>query len=266
MRLARVRVHHDGTEHYAAVVAAPTGPGGPDGIEYVLLERNPFDGSAEPLRQPDGPRIPARSVTLLSPVPDSAKAVGIGRNYAGTVDGPGDSPLFLKPSTSLLAHGEPIVQPAFSDEIGFEAELAVVIGRTCSRVPHGSAQEYVLGYTCANDVTARDAQRSDGQWTRAKGFDTSCPIGPWIVTGIDVADLGITARRNGVVVQHGRTSQMLLEIAGLIERVSAAMTLNPGDVLLTGTPVGAGGLSVGDEIEVEIESVGRLANRVVAIR
>ncbi|MFJ5951152.1 fumarylacetoacetate hydrolase family protein [Streptomyces noursei] len=258
MRLARVLTA--GAEQYASVVE------GPQGTAYALLSTDPFD-SARPFRDAcpsTGRLLGAHEVTLLPPVPATAKIVGIGRNYAGTETGSGEAPLFLKPHSALLAHGLPIVRPAFSDEIAFEAELAVVIGRTCRQVSRDEALSYVLGYTCANDVTARDAQRSDGQWTRAKGFDTSCPLGPWIVTAIDARDLAITARRNGTVVQQGRTSQMLLDIAGLIERVTAVMTLVPGDVLLTGTPVGAGALNLGDEIEVHIESVGTLSNPVVA--
>jgi 2-keto-4-pentenoate hydratase/2-oxohepta-3-ene-1,7-dioic acid hydratase in catechol pathway len=145
----------------------------------------------------------------------------------------------------------------------FEGELAVIIGRLCREVPLERAQDVIFGYTCANDVTARDLQSRDGQWTRAKGFDTFCPIGPWIETQADPTDLGLTTSVNGEIKQHARTSEMVHDVPTLIAFVSQVMTLLPGDVILTGTPAGVGPLQHGDEVSVTIESIGTLRNRVI---
>ena len=216
-----------------------------------------------------GQRYPLAEVRLLAPVLPS-KVVAVGRNYAGHVRemGDGDLPqepvLFLKPSTSVTGPGDRIAYPVkLTDRVDYEGELAVIIGRLCRDVPKERAEDVIFGYTCANDVTARDLQLRDGQWTRAKGFDTFCPLGPWMETGTDPSDLGITTTVNGEVRQHARTRELLWDVPSLIEHVSAVMTLLPGDVLLTGTPEGVGPLADGDEVSVTIESIGTLTNKVV---
>jgi 2-keto-4-pentenoate hydratase/2-oxohepta-3-ene-1,7-dioic acid hydratase in catechol pathway len=166
----------------------------------------------------------------------------------------------------VIGPGDAIVYPTFSGNVHHEAELAVVIGRLCRDVPRERAKDVILGYTCANDVTARDTQQTEKQWARAKGFDTSCPLGPWIETGLDIeaaSDLVITATVNGELKQAGRTGQMINSIEDLIVNITEAMTLLPGDVILTGTPAGVGPLSVGDEVAVTIEGIGTLTNKVI---
>jgi 2-keto-4-pentenoate hydratase/2-oxohepta-3-ene-1,7-dioic acid hydratase in catechol pathway len=220
-----------------------------------------------------GERYPLAEVRLLAPVLPS-KVVAIGKNYAEHVremremyaDGevPAEPVMFLKPSTSVTGPGGPISYPVkLTERVDFEGELAVIIGRLCREVPRERAADVIFGYTCANDVTARDLQARDGQWTRAKAFDTFCPLGPWMETGADPADLGITTTVNGNVRQHARTSELLWDVPALIEFVSSVMTLLPGDVLLTGTPEGVGPLADGDEVSVTIESIGTLTNKVV---
>jgi 2-keto-4-pentenoate hydratase/2-oxohepta-3-ene-1,7-dioic acid hydratase in catechol pathway len=174
------------------------------------------------------------------------------------------SPLiFLKPSTSIIGPGESIALPWQSEKVEHEAELAVVIGRLCSDVPIDRVQEVILGYTCANDVTARDLQQADGQWSRAKGFDTFCPIGPWIETDLDVEDARITCSVDGVLRQAGSTNDMVHDIATLIAYISSIMTLIPGDIILTGTPAGVGPIVAGNNVTVAIEGIGTLINPVV---
>jgi 2-keto-4-pentenoate hydratase/2-oxohepta-3-ene-1,7-dioic acid hydratase in catechol pathway len=212
--------------------------------------------------------LPLAEVRLLAPVLPS-KVVAIGKNYASHAAEMGgevpENPLiFLKPSTSVIAHRDAIASPPSSERVDFEGELAVVISRLCRDVPEDRAMEVVLGYTCANDVTARDQQRTDGQWSRAKGYDTFCPLGPWIETDVDPSDLAITTTLNGEVKQSSRTSQIVHKIPALITYVTACMTLLPGDVILTGTPDGIGPMLVGDEVSVEIEGIGTLTNPVVA--
>jgi 2-keto-4-pentenoate hydratase/2-oxohepta-3-ene-1,7-dioic acid hydratase in catechol pathway len=207
-------------------------------------------------------------VRLLAPVLPS-KVVAVGRNYADHAREMGSEPpaepvLFLKPSTAVVGHGDPIAYPVkLTQRVDYEGELAVIIGRLCREVPAAQAAEVIFGYTCANDVTARDLQARDGQWTRAKGFDTFCPLGPWIETDADPADLGLTTVVNGEVRQQARTSQLLYDVPALVEYVSTVMTLLPGDVLLTGTPAGVGPLEDGDEVSVTIENIGSLRNTVV---
>lgn len=205
-------------------------------------------------------------VTLLAPVLPS-KVVGIGRNYAEHAQELGnevpDVPIvFLKPSTSVVGPDSVIAYPSVSTNVHYEAELAVVIGRLCREVPVERAHEVVLGYTCANDVTARDLQNAEKQWGRAKGFDTFCPLGPWIETQLDPTDLAVTCTVNGDLRQAGRTAQMITGIPQLIAHITEAMTLLPGDVILTGTPAGVGPLVPGDEVSVTVEGVGTLTNRV----
>jgi 2-keto-4-pentenoate hydratase/2-oxohepta-3-ene-1,7-dioic acid hydratase in catechol pathway len=215
-----------------------------------------------------GATFPLDDVRLLAPVLPS-KVVAVGRNYADHAREMGSEPpaepvLFLKPSTAVVGHGDPIAYPVkLTQRVDYEGELAVIIGRLCREVPAAQAAEVIFGYTCANDVTARDLQARDGQWTRAKGFDTFCPLGPWIETDTDPADLQLTTEVNGEVRQQARTSQLLYDVPALVEYVSTVMTLLPGDVLLTGTPAGVGPLEDGDEVSVTIENVGSLRNTVV---
>jgi 2-keto-4-pentenoate hydratase/2-oxohepta-3-ene-1,7-dioic acid hydratase in catechol pathway len=222
--------------------------------------------------QPTDDVVPLADARLLAPVLPS-KVVAVGRNYAehakemgGNTDPTTEPPIvFLKPSTSVVGPGDAVQYPVgISEEVSYEGELAVVIVRLCREVPPSRVRDVVLGFTCANDVTARDLQRSESQWGRAKGFDTFCPLGPWVSTDVDPADLAITTTVNGELKQAGRTSQMLRSVDELVSHVSMAMTLLPGDVILTGTPAGVGPLAVGDQVSVTIEQVGTLTNRVVA--
>ena len=238
-----------------------------DGLVVAELLGHPFGIGDEAIRL-TGVRYPLADVRLLAPVLPS-KVVAIGRNYADHAaelgnEVPDDPIIFLKPSTAVVGPRDPIVYPAqLSERVDFEGELAVVIGRLCRQVPPERVGEVIFGYTCANDVTARDIQARDGQWTRAKGFDTFCPLGPWIETEVDPSDLELTTRVNGEVRQRARTSQLRFGVPALIAYVSQIMTLLPGDVLLTGTPAGGGPLTAGDQVSVTIESIGTLTNRVV---
>lgn len=218
-----------------------------------------------------GDPVPVSDVRLLAPVLPS-KVVAVGRNYAEHVQEMGEEVdtsappvVFLKPSTSVVGPGDPVQYPVgVSTDVHYEGELAIVISRLCREVPVERAADVVLGFTCANDVTARDLQRTEVQWGRAKGFDTFCPLGPWVATGVDPADLAVTTTVNGELKQAGRTSQMMRGVDELVAHVTQAMTLLPGDVILTGTPAGVGPLAVGDEVSVTIEQVGTLTNTVVA--
>jgi 2-keto-4-pentenoate hydratase/2-oxohepta-3-ene-1,7-dioic acid hydratase in catechol pathway len=235
----------------------------PDGLTVAPLAGHPFG----PVRL-TGDRHPLAAVRLLAPVLPS-KVVAIGRNYADHArelggEAPAEPVVFLKPSTAVVGPADAVVYPPQSAEVHHEAELAVVIGRLCREVPRERVPEVVLGYTCANDVTARDLQRRDDQWGRAKGFDTFCPIGPWVVTDLDASDLAITCTVNGELRQAGRTAQMIHDVADLVGHVSSIMTLLPGDVLLTGTPEGVGPVTVGDRIAVTVEGIGTLENRVIS--
>ena len=239
----------------------------PDALVVAELLGHPFGIGDEPVRL-TGSRYPLADVRLLAPVLPS-KVIAIGKNYADHVREMGGEPppepvIFLKPSTAVIGLRDPIVYPAeLSERVDFEGELAVVIGRLCRQVPAARVPEVIFGYTCANDVTARDLQARDGQWARAKGFDTFCPLGPWIQTDIDPADLELTTVVNGEIRQNARTSQLLHGVTALISYVSAVMTLLPGDVLLTGTPAGVGPLKEGDEVSVSIENIGTLTNGVI---
>jgi 2-keto-4-pentenoate hydratase/2-oxohepta-3-ene-1,7-dioic acid hydratase in catechol pathway len=200
--------------------------------------------------------------------PRPSKIVAIGRNYRehaaelGNVAPDQEPLLFLKAPSALVVGGGEIVLPPESSRVDYEGELALVIGRTIKRWPQESWMDALAGVCCANDVTARDLQKKDGQWARAKSFDTFCPIGPEIVADLDPSDLVIETRVNGAMKQSGRTSQMVFSPAFLVAYVSRMMTLLPGDLILTGTPAGIGPLSPGDVVEVEIEEVGVLRNRV----
>jgi 2-keto-4-pentenoate hydratase/2-oxohepta-3-ene-1,7-dioic acid hydratase in catechol pathway len=175
-------------------------------------------------------------------------------------EAPSEPLMFLVPNTAVVGPGDPVVLPPQSSNVHYEGELAVVIGRMCKDVAPEEAASVIFGYTCANDVTARDLQFGDGQWARAKGFDTFCPLGPWIETDLDPADLSLVTRVDGEVVQDGHTSDMVHGVAALIAHASAAFTLLPGDVILTGTPAGVGPVEPGQRVEVEIQDIGTLSN------
>jgi len=216
-----------------------------------------------------GEKVPLEDVRLLAPVIPRSKVVGIGRNYAEHAaelanEVPGEPLVFLKPNTSVVGPDDAIVYPEQTQNLHYEGELAVVIGRICRDVPVEDVAKVVHGYTVGNDVTARDLQKKDGQWARAKGFDSFCPLGPWIETDLDVNDLGVRTLVGDEVRQDGRTSQMVFDVPTLVSYVSSFMTLLPGDVLLTGTPAGVGPMQVGDRVSVTVEGIGTLANRVVA--
>lgn len=212
-----------------------------------------------------GERVELDDARLLAPVIPRSKIVAIGRNYADHAaelgnEVPVEPLMFLKPNTAIIGPGDPVVMPPQSERVDYEGELAVVIGRLCKDVPEDQVADVVFGYTCANDVTARDLQTKDGQWSRAKGFDTFCPIGPWIQTELDVTDVRLTTRLDGETVQDSRTSLLMHSVATLIAYVSAMMTLLPGDLLLTGTPAGIGPVRSGQRVDVEIEGIGVLSN------
>ncbi|MEO7294819.1 MAG: fumarylacetoacetate hydrolase family protein [Candidatus Limnocylindria bacterium] len=217
---------------------------------------------------PEGADVGGLSeLSLLAPATPSV-VVCVGRNYrehAAEFDNPvPDEPLlFLKPSASIIGPGAEIHYPALSKRVDPEAELALVIGRETHRVPAERAMEFIGGYTCANDMTARDIQKSDAQWTRGKGFDTFCPLGPWIETELDPGDLRVTCTVDGEVRQDGRTRDLIFPIPYLIEYISRFMRLLPGDVILTGTPEGVTPMEVGQTVVVEVEGLGRLENRLV---
>lgn len=211
-------------------------------------------------------------VRLLAPVLPRSKVVGIGRNYAAHAaelgnDVPSEPLIFLKPNTSVVGPGDPVFYPRQSHEVHYEGELAVVIGRICRDVPIERVRDVIHGYTVANDVTARDLQRSDVQFTRAKGFDSFCPLGPWIETELDdelEAGARVQTYLNGDLVQDGKTSDMVFDVPALVAYVTSVMTLLPGDVILTGTPEGVGPMRVGDEVEVTVSGIGSLPNKVVS--
>jgi 2-keto-4-pentenoate hydratase/2-oxohepta-3-ene-1,7-dioic acid hydratase in catechol pathway len=251
-----VRFRHDGRDLYGAV----------EGDRVTAL-----DGAIESLTPAVGAKPVALSeVRLLAPTVPS-KIVAIGLNYAdhaaeGNRELPKEPMLFIKPSTAVIGPGDAIVYPPQTANLHHEGELAIVIGKTARNVAQHEARQFVLGYTCANDVTARDLQRRDVQFTRGKGFDTFAPLGPWIVTDLDPSDLALEARVNGEVRQKSRTSQLIFNCDFLVSYISSAMTLLPGDVISTGTPAGVGAMKVGDVVEVEIEQIGCLRNTIAAPR
>ena len=226
----------------------------------------------DPLYRPvqfTGERLPLSELRLLAPVIPRSKIIGVGRNYADHAaelgnEVPAEPLLFLKPNTAVIGPGDPIVLPRQSNEVHFEGELAVVIGKLCRDVPAERALDVIFGYTVGNDVTARDLQRTDDQWARAKGFDTFCPLGPWLETELDPADLALRTAVNGAVRQDARTSKLIFDIPALVTYISAVFTLLPGDVILTGTPAGVGRIVAGDRVEVTVERIGTLDNRVVS--
>jgi 2-keto-4-pentenoate hydratase/2-oxohepta-3-ene-1,7-dioic acid hydratase in catechol pathway len=236
-----------------------------DGDALVVLKGDPMFAGFETT----GERVGLEGTRLLAPVIPRSKVVAIGRNYADHAkelgnDVPAEPLLFLKPNTSVIGPDDAIVLPPQSQRVDFEGELAVVIGRIAKNVPESDAASVIFGYTIANDVTARDLQVSDGQWSRAKGFDTFCPLGPVIETEFEPASQAITTRLNGETRQAGALDQLVHSIPAIIAYASAAFTLLPGDVILTGTPAGVGAMAAGDVVEVSVEGIGVLRNRVVA--
>lgn len=207
-------------------------------------------------------------VSFLAPcVPTKIVAVGLNyRDHAGELgmQVPESPILFLKPPTSVIGPGQEIIRPAMSSQVDYEAELGVVLRDRVSRISPAEARSHILGYTCVNDVTARDLQKKDGQWTRAKSFDTFCPVGPWIETDLDPGNLLVESFLNGELRQSSRTSQFIFGVDHLVSFISQVMTLEPGDLIITGTPAGIGPMLAGDEVEVRIEGIGSLKNRVSA--
>lgn len=208
-------------------------------------------------------------VRLLAPVIPRSKVVGIGRNYAAHAaelghDLPSEPLMFMKPNTSVVGPDDPVFYPKQTQDLHYEGELAVVIGRICRDVAPERVADVVYGYTVANDVTARDLQKGDVQFTRAKGFDSFCPLGPWIETELDPSDLRLQTHLNGDLKQDGSTKDMIFDVATLVAHVSSVMTLLPGDVILTGTPEGVGPMNPGDEVDVTISGIGTLTNKVVS--
>ncbi|MGV9797039.1 fumarylacetoacetate hydrolase family protein [Mycobacterium sp. NPDC003449] len=252
----------------------------PDGVAFVSIEGDGADAvckeiAEHPFGNPNftGRTWPLADVRLLAPILAS-KVICMGKNYAAHAEemggvAPEDPVIFLKPNTAIVGPGVPIQLPADADPVHHEGELAVVIGRPCKDVPAARAAENILGYTIANDVSARDQQRKDGQWMRAKGHDTFCPVGPWIETAIDPSDLELrTEVTHGVageteVRQRSRTSLMIHDIGAIVEWASAVMTLLPGDLILTGTPEGVGPIEDGDTVSITVEGIGTLTNPVV---
>lgn len=205
---------------------------------------------------------------LLPPV-EPSKVVAMGLNYRDhaaetKMPIPEDPMIFMKPSTSVIGPGAEIVLPKMSVRVDYEAEMAIVISKTARRVAPEESRSFVLGYTCANDVSARDLQARDGQWIRAKGFDTFCPLGPCVVTNIEPDDLAVECYLNGERKQSSRTRELIFGVDELVSFVSHVMTLLPGDVIITGTPSGIGPISAGDTVEIRIEGIGSLINKVVA--
>ncbi len=249
----------------------------PDAVAFVSIEGEPGQEVAReiaehPFGTPTftGRSWPLKEVRLLAPILAS-KVVCMGKNYLEHIEemkdmtGPAseDPIIFLKPNTAIIGPGVPIQLPANAFPVHHEGELAAVIGRPCKDVPAARAAENILGYTIANDVSARDQQKADGQWMRGKGHDTFCPVGPWIVTDLDPSDLEIRTEVNGEVRQRSRTSMMIHDVGAIIEWISAVMTLLPGDLILTGTPAGVGPLEHGDTVSVSIEGIGTLTNPVI---
>ncbi len=245
-----VRVLHEGDCRYGLA----------DDTTVTLISDEPFAAW-----EPEG-LLPLSEARLLSPVAPT-KVVCVGLNYRPHIiemghDMPTEPVIFLKPSTAVIGPGAAIPIPEGVGRVDYEAELGVVIGRRTQRASRHEAAANVLGFTCGNDVTARDLQKRDGQWSRAKGFDGFCPLGPWVATDVDPSDLLLECLVNGEVKQRARTSDMLFDPFTLVSFVSSVMTLVPGDVVLTGTPGGIGPLTAGDTVEVRIEGVGSLVNPV----
>ncbi|MER7248930.1 fumarylacetoacetate hydrolase family protein [Kribbella sp. NPDC000426] len=250
-----------------------------DEPKYGVVETDDPEGlvgtvnvlDSDPLYRPvqfTGERLQLADVRLLAPVIPRSKVVCVGRNYAAHAqelgnDVPEQPMIFLKPNTSVIGPRDGIVYPEQTSDLHFEGELAIVIGRICRDLPKERADEVIFGYTVANDVTARDLQKTDGQWARAKGYDTFCPLGPWITTELDASDLRVSTELNGEPKQDGRTSQFIFDIPEVLAFITSFTTLLPGDVVLTGTPAGVGPMLPGDEVSVTVEGIGTLTNKVI---
>ncbi len=261
-RLARYRDAH-GVERVALVLGA-----GPNGESTPATRLQPLAGDVLSPLEPVGAPVALDAVTLLPPVRPT-KVIGIGSNYrqhAAEMGKPVPAvpKVFLKPSTSVVGPGAPILLPPGTDRVDHEAELGVVISRPTTRVSAADALDHVAGYVVVNDVTARDFQKADGVFARAKGFDTFCPMGPWLAQGLDPSDLRVWATVDGAPRQDGRTSDMVFDVPALIAFVSGVMTLLPGDVIATGTPSGVGPLLPGQVVRVGVHGVGVLENPVRA--
>ena len=232
-----------------------------DDDELVVLKGDPMFAGYDPT----GERVPLAEATLLAPVIPRSKVVAVGKNYADHAAEMGGTPpttplIFLKPNTSVIGPGDTIMLPPESNQVEFEGELAIVIGAVARRVRPEDFAQVVFGYTIANDVTARDIQKADGQWARAKGYDTFCPLGPVIETEFDAANAAIETRVDGVLKQSGNTSQLIHSIPDIIAFASNVWTLLPGDVILTGTPAGVGPFVDGQQVSISIEGIGTLTN------
>ncbi len=252
MRIARVSIPE---------VAGPVF-GVVNGTSIDIIKGHPFSDL-----EFTGVNLDLEKVKILSPVLPS-KVVCVGKNYADHAkelggEVPAEPVIFIKPSTTVIGENDQIVLPTQSTNVHHEVELAIVISHLCKNVDVSRAGEVILGYTIANDVTARDLQNSDGQWTRAKSFDTFCPLGPWIETELDPTNLDLTCEVNGQVRQSGNTSEMVRTAHEMVSWISTVMTLLPGDVILTGTPAGVGPIVNGDIVEVTISGIGTLSNPVI---
>ncbi|MEU3650676.1 fumarylacetoacetate hydrolase family protein [Lentzea sp. NPDC034063] len=241
----------------------------PQGVAFVAVHGDEAAEIAEhPFGTPTftGRKWPLADVRLLAPILPT-KIIGVGRNYADHAkemgnEVPAEPLLFFKPNTSVVGPNVEIKLPAVSERVDFEGELAVIIGQPCRDVPKAKAASVIMGYTIANDVTARDLQKKDVQFTRAKGFDTFCPLGPFIETEFDPSDVRVVTEVDGEVKQDGRTSLMVHDIPSLVEYVSGIMTLLPGDLILTGTPAGVGPMRAGQTVSVTVDGLGTLTNPV----
>ncbi|HKI58550.1 MAG TPA: fumarylacetoacetate hydrolase family protein [Trueperaceae bacterium] len=242
-----------------------------DGIHWGELQGGYIQQLTGMLGRPSGHTVPLSDVTLLPPC-EPGIIICVGRNYARHIremgheaEGlPKEPGLFLKGINTLRGPGDDVPYPSWTQDLQFEGELAVVVAREMRDVTADEALEHVLGFTCALDVTARDRQRSDLQWVRGKSADGFCPVGPWLETDLDPSDLQVRTRINGETKQDGRTRDMIFPVADVLSYISGFMTLEPGDLVLTGTPEGVGPLQVGDSVEVEVEGVGTLVNEVAA--
>lgn len=249
MRICRAQVGQD--TFYALM----------EGDMLRRLEKDPFTGI-----QPGAKTYPLGEAKLLSPVQPS-KVVCMGKNYADHAaemgsDAPETPLIFIKPSTSVIGPEDGIDYPPDCTRLDYEAELAIIIGKRCRDVAKENYQDVIFGYTCLNDVTARDLQASDGQWTRGKSYDTFCPIGPWIETELDAKNVLVESRLNGKVCQSANTSILIHRLDEIVYFITRVMTLLPGDVIATGTPAGIGPMQKGDTIEIEVGGIGVLRNRI----
>ncbi|HEY6769800.1 MAG TPA: fumarylacetoacetate hydrolase family protein [Candidatus Sulfotelmatobacter sp.] len=256
----------NGQDHYGLVESVA---GNQTIVRILASPPEEADGDMESLRTRKIEQIPLSEATLLPPVRPS-KIVCIGRNYRAHAaelghEIPQEPLLFLKAPSALLPSGGVIRRPQLSQRVDYEGELGVVIGKKCYQpAPDEDIRPYILGYTCVNDVTARDLQNKDGQWSRAKGFDTFCPVGPMVVQEIDPwAGIDVETRVNGSVRQKGNTRDLIFQLDVVIRHIAQAMTLYPGDLIPTGTPEGVGPLAAGDVVEIKVEGVGTLRNPVV---